>query len=77
LRRTPDGADQFLRDGGVRSQHGKRTSKVGVLAVVLLFLSNSPATVSTEREGCSLDESMREVREAGGFGSKPLGVSVS
>jgi hypothetical protein len=43
----------------------------------LLFLSNNPATVSTEGEGCTLDESMREVRAAGDFDSKPLSVLVN
>jgi hypothetical protein len=42
----------------------------------LLFLSNNPATVSTEGEGCTLEESMSEVREAGNLDSKPLRVLV-
>jgi pimeloyl-ACP methyl ester carboxylesterase len=40
----------------------------------LIFLSNNPATDLTEGEGCVLDESMAEVRAAGGFGDRPLVV---
>ncbi len=40
----------------------------------LYFLSNNPRTVQTEGEGCTLDESMAEVRAAGDFGSRPLFV---
>jgi len=40
----------------------------------LNFLSNNPATSQTEGEGCVLDESMAEVRAAGGFGDRPLMV---
>jgi pimeloyl-ACP methyl ester carboxylesterase len=40
----------------------------------LLFLSNNPATVQTEGEGCVLDESMAEVRAAGNLGDRPLYV---
>jgi pimeloyl-ACP methyl ester carboxylesterase len=40
----------------------------------LHFLSNNPGTAQTEGEGCTLDESMAEVRAAGNFGSRPLVV---
>lgn len=40
----------------------------------LYFLSNNPRTALTEGEGCTLDESMAEVRAAGDFGSRPLVV---
>lgn len=36
----------------------------------LMFLSNNPSTAQTEGEGCVLDESMVEVRAAGGFGDR-------
>jgi pimeloyl-ACP methyl ester carboxylesterase len=42
----------------------------------LYFLSNNPRTAQTEGEGCTLDESMAEVRAAGDFGSRPLFVLV-
>lgn len=40
----------------------------------LLFLSTNPRTAQTEGEGCTLDESMAEVRAAGDFGNRPLYV---
>jgi len=40
----------------------------------LSFLSTNPRTAQTEGEGCTLDESMAEVRAAGNFGSRPLMV---
>ncbi len=40
----------------------------------LLFLSTNPSTTQTEGEGCVLDESMAQVRSAGGFGDRPLAV---
>jgi pimeloyl-ACP methyl ester carboxylesterase len=42
----------------------------------LFFLSNNPGTAQTEGEGCTLDESMSEVRAAGNLGSRPLRVLV-
>ena len=38
----------------------------------LIFLSNNPSTARTEGEGCVLEKSMAEVREAGHFGGRPL-----
>jgi pimeloyl-ACP methyl ester carboxylesterase len=40
----------------------------------LLFLSTNPRTAQTEGEGCTLDQSMAEVRAAGSFGNRPLYV---
>jgi pimeloyl-ACP methyl ester carboxylesterase len=40
----------------------------------LVFLSNNPSTAQTEGEGCTLEESMAEVRAAGTFADKPLVV---
>jgi alpha/beta hydrolase family protein len=42
----------------------------------LVFLSNNPSTALTEGEGCTLSESMAEVRTSGTFGSRPLIVLV-
>jgi len=42
----------------------------------LAFLSNNPSVARTEGEGCSLDESMEEVRSAGSFGHRPLRVLI-
>jgi pimeloyl-ACP methyl ester carboxylesterase len=38
----------------------------------LLFLSNNPRTAQTEGEGCTLEESMAQVRSAGNFADRPL-----
>jgi pimeloyl-ACP methyl ester carboxylesterase len=43
----------------------------------LTFLSNNPATAQTEGEGCVLEESVAEVRAAGGLGERPLFVLTS
>jgi hypothetical protein len=43
----------------------------------LIFLSNNPSTALTEGEGCTLSESMAEVRASGTFGNRPLMVLVS
>jgi pimeloyl-ACP methyl ester carboxylesterase len=40
----------------------------------LYFLSNNPRTAQTEGEGCTLEESMAQVRAAGDFGNRPLVV---
>jgi len=40
----------------------------------LTFLSTNPSIARTEGEACSEEESVREVREAGNFGSRPLVV---
>ncbi|MGA3025074.1 MAG: hypothetical protein ABSF98_09910 [Bryobacteraceae bacterium] len=40
----------------------------------LYSLSNNPRTAQTEGEGCTLEESMAEVRAAGDFGGRPLVV---
>jgi pimeloyl-ACP methyl ester carboxylesterase len=37
----------------------------------LLFLSNNPRTAKTEGEGCTLEQSVAEVRAAGNFGGSP------
>jgi hypothetical protein len=42
----------------------------------LYFLSNNPSSGLTEGEGCSLEESLAEVRAAGNFGTRPLVVLV-
>lgn len=43
----------------------------------LRFLSNNPSTANTEGEGCSLNQSMRQVNAAGNLGARPLRVLVN
>jgi hypothetical protein len=64
----------LLLAGILYEQIGERQDRGPEQQRELFFLSNNPRTAETEGEGCTLEQSMAEVRLAGNFGDRPLVV---